>query len=171
MTICRLGYTRHSKGPDVGLFPCPSSGDRVLHLRGGNPHRPHTSAPAGGKDCKPRHFGDTLPPPCLLPKNFAATVLGRCYLMGGFPAPALRFGPEDEDGGFIAQWLAWNLKGRWVTRAGVSILDSLPSLDMPILVLAGGRDGPWASPFFVTLRNPSGKAKGLLESGTREFPA
>ncbi|MGQ9495324.1 MAG: alpha/beta fold hydrolase [Thermoanaerobaculaceae bacterium] len=79
-------------------------------------------------------------------KALTLFALGLCYFLGRFPARALRFGPEDEDGGIMAQWLAWNLKGRWLSRSGVSILDSLPNLKMPVLVVAGSGDWLWAPP-------------------------
>lgn len=69
-----------------------------------------------------------------------------CRRLGRFPARFLRFGPEDEDGGIMAQWLEWNLAGRWVTKAGVSVLESLPHLAFPLLFVAGAGDWLWSPP-------------------------
>lgn len=69
-----------------------------------------------------------------------------CHHLDRFPARFLRFGPEDEDGGIMAQWLQWNLNGAWVTRGGVSVLPHLPSLTFPLLVVAGAGDWLWSPP-------------------------
>ncbi|MFZ5804679.1 MAG: alpha/beta fold hydrolase [Acidobacteriota bacterium] len=69
-----------------------------------------------------------------------------CHLLGRFPARFLRLGPEDEDGGIMAQWLEWNLTGAWVTRGGVSVLSHLPSLSFPVLLVAGAGDWLWSPP-------------------------
>lgn len=102
-------------------------------------------------------------------KALALFALGLCSLLGRFPARALRLGPEDEDGGIMAQWLAWNLKGRWVTRSGVSILESLPSLGMPVLVAAGSGDWLWAPPSlcFQLYETIPAKQKAFWEVGPK----
>lgn len=69
-----------------------------------------------------------------------------CHLLGRFPARFLRFGPEDEDGGIMAQWLGWNLTGAWVTREGFSVLAHLPELSFPLLLVAGAGDWLWSPP-------------------------
>jgi len=69
-----------------------------------------------------------------------------CHKLGRFPARALRFGPEDEDGGIMGQWLAWNIQGRWVTEDGLVVLERLPELTMPVLLVAGSGDWLWSPP-------------------------
>ncbi|MGC8915829.1 MAG: alpha/beta fold hydrolase [Thermoanaerobaculum sp.] len=69
-----------------------------------------------------------------------------CRRTGRFPARFLRFGPEDEDGGIMGQWLCWNLAGGWVTTDGTDILGSLPPLPFPVLFVAGAGDWLWSPP-------------------------
>lgn len=69
-----------------------------------------------------------------------------CHRFGRFPARFLRFGPEDEDGGIMAQWLQWNLNGAWVTREGLSVFAHLPTLSFPLLLVAGAGDWLWSPP-------------------------
>ncbi len=69
-----------------------------------------------------------------------------CHHCGRFPARFLHFGPEDEDGGIMAQWLQWNLNGAWVTREGLSVLSHLPKLSFPLLLVAGAGDWLWSPP-------------------------
>jgi len=71
-----------------------------------------------------------------------------CRWLGRFPARTLGFGPEDEDGGVMGQWLRWNIQGRWVTKDGVVVLERLPELRMPILAVAGSGDWLWSPPDF-----------------------
>jgi predicted alpha/beta hydrolase len=88
------------------------------------------------------------PAPHLAGFGRAAPQLGLafCQRLGRFPARKLGFGPEDEDGGIMGQWLRWNLRGQWVTQEGLDVLKSLPELDFPVLLVAGQGDWLWSPP-------------------------
>lgn len=66
--------------------------------------------------------------------------------LGRFPARALRFGGEDEAALMFGQWMAWNIHGRWLSRAGFDYLESLQRVRTPYLAVAGGRDWLFSPP-------------------------
>jgi predicted alpha/beta hydrolase len=88
------------------------------------------------------------PAPKLGLRRAALARLGRdlATAIGRFPARILRFGPEDEPGGIFAQWMRWNLDGRWVGRDGFDYTARLPDLTMPALFVAGAGDRTFAPP-------------------------
>jgi len=65
---------------------------------------------------------------------------GITRLLGRFPARALGIGPEDELPGIMSQWLAWNVRGRWVGADGTDYLANARRIDVPVLAIAGGGD-------------------------------
>jgi hypothetical protein len=67
-------------------------------------------------------------------------------LLGRFPARLLRLGPEDELPGVMAQWMAWNLEGRWIGDEGTDYVERLAGLDLPILGMSGAGDTVFAPP-------------------------
>jgi predicted alpha/beta hydrolase len=67
-------------------------------------------------------------------------------LLGRFPARLLRLGPEDELPGVMAQWMAWNLEGRWIGDEGTDYVERLAALDLPILGMSGAGDTVFAPP-------------------------
>lgn len=75
-----------------------------------------------------------------------ALAVAASRLLGRFPARFLRLGPEDEVGGVMAEWMGWNLAGRWTGPRGEDWWSSLVGLDLPVLAMAGEGDRLWAPP-------------------------
>lgn len=75
-----------------------------------------------------------------------ALAVGASRLLGRFPARALRMGPEDEVGAVMAEWMGWNLAGRWTGPGGEDWWSPLERLDPPVLAMAGEADRLWAPP-------------------------
>lgn len=75
----------------------------------------------------------------------AAVMIGLARGLGRFPARALGIGSEDEAVGILADWLAWNLRGRWVGRDDYDYWAALRELRVPYLAVAGASD-IWAPP-------------------------
>ncbi len=63
-----------------------------------------------------------------------------------FPARRLKLGPEDELGGVMAQWMSWNITGRWIGSDGVDYGAGIGNLTVPMLMIAAERDHMWAPP-------------------------
>jgi pimeloyl-ACP methyl ester carboxylesterase len=82
------------------------------------------------------------PGPVMRPlrRGFALLIIGICRVMGRFPARALRFGSEDEAALVLAEWMGWNVRGRWVGRDGTDYLARLHSMRAPLLAVAGAAD-------------------------------
>jgi predicted alpha/beta hydrolase len=70
----------------------------------------------------------------------AAIGYGITRLCGRFPARALGIGPEDEHPGIMAQWMAWNVRGRWIGADGTDYLAHARRVTVPVLALAGAGD-------------------------------
>jgi predicted alpha/beta hydrolase len=66
--------------------------------------------------------------------------------LSAFPARLLGLGPEDELPGVMAQWMGWNLSGRWTGRDGTDYAAALRAVDLPLLFLAGAGDSRFAPP-------------------------
>jgi pimeloyl-ACP methyl ester carboxylesterase len=56
------------------------------------------------------------------------------------PGHWLGIGPEPEEALLMRQWCRWNLSGVFASRDGFDYLAALPSVDVPVLGLAGSRD-------------------------------
>lgn len=76
----------------------------------------------------------------------AAAGLTMTRLLGRFPARALGIGPEDEHPGIFAQWMRWNLRGRWLGDDGTDYFGLARRVSAPALALAGGGDRLIAPP-------------------------
>jgi oxygen-independent coproporphyrinogen-3 oxidase len=66
--------------------------------------------------------------------------------LGRFPARSLRFGNEDEAAEIIAEWMEWNVRGRWLGMDGFDYFAGLAALSTPYLGVAGGADRIFAPP-------------------------
>jgi hypothetical protein len=117
------------------------------------------------------------PAPHLAGFRRAAAQLGLafCQRLGRFPARKLGFAPEDEDGGIMGQWLRWNLRGQWVTQEDLDVLESLPELDFPVLLVAGQGDWLWCPSLWGAGRAPPTRprpsAPASVLGGSRAHPA
>jgi hypothetical protein len=67
-------------------------------------------------------------------------------LLGRFPARSLRFGNEDEAAEIIAEWMEWNVRGRWLGMDGFDYFAGLAALSTPYLGVASGADWIFAPP-------------------------
>ena len=76
----------------------------------------------------------------------AAVMIALARALGRFPARALGVGSEDEGAELLADWLDWNVKGRWVGRDGYDYWEALRTLRTPYLAVAGADDTLWAPP-------------------------
>jgi predicted alpha/beta hydrolase len=76
-------------------------------------------------------------------------VLLGSTLLDRFPARLVGLGPEDELGGVMAQWMTWNLRGRWTGDDGTDYEERLRALALPALFIAGGGDRVEAPPAAV----------------------
>lgn len=81
-----------------------------------------------------------------LRRVLARTTVAICHGLGRFPARALRMGPEDEAALILAEWMEWNVRGRWVGADGFDYLAALRHLPTPVLALAGEGDHLFAPP-------------------------
>jgi len=66
--------------------------------------------------------------------------------LGRFPARALGLGGEDEVGGVMAEWMGWNVAGRWRWPGGPDLLDAISPSPFPVLVATGSGDRLFAPP-------------------------
>jgi predicted alpha/beta hydrolase len=78
--------------------------------------------------------------PGFLHVPLAAIGYGITHLFGRFPARALRIGPEDEHPGIMGQWMAWNVRGRWVGEDGTDFLAQAERIEVPALAIAAPGD-------------------------------
>jgi oxygen-independent coproporphyrinogen-3 oxidase len=76
----------------------------------------------------------------------AALMIALARALGRFPARATGVGAEDEAAELLADWLAWNVRGRWVGRDGYDYWHALRTLRAPYLAVAGERDRWFAPP-------------------------
>jgi pimeloyl-ACP methyl ester carboxylesterase len=82
-----------------------------------------------------------------LPRRaFALLTIAICRVLGRFPSRALRFGSEDEAALVLADWMAWNVRGRWLGRDGFDYLAALQAMRTPFLAVAGEGDRLFAPP-------------------------
>jgi predicted alpha/beta hydrolase len=80
-------------------------------------------------------------------RRFAARAIRlAARSLSAFPARLLRLGPEDELPGVMAQWMDWNLSGRWTGRDGTDYAAALGDVDLPLLFIAGRGDHRFAPP-------------------------
>jgi pimeloyl-ACP methyl ester carboxylesterase len=88
------------------------------------------------------------PVPWLQPWRGALAWLIRLlsHALGRFPARILRLGPEDELEGVMAQWMSWQLAGRWTGDDGTDYEAGLRSLNLPLLAVAATADRFFAPP-------------------------
>lgn len=82
----------------------------------------------------------------LLQYPMAAAGLTVTRLLGRFPARLLRIGPEDEHPEIFAQWMRWNLRGRWLGDDGTDYYANARRITAPVLAVAGGGDWLIAPP-------------------------
>ena len=87
----------------------------------------------------PRHLGPVR-------WSLAAAAIGLSRALGWFPARALGFGSENEAAGILAEWMRWNVRGRWVGSDGFDYFAALASVNVPYLAVAGARDRVFAPP-------------------------
>jgi oxygen-independent coproporphyrinogen-3 oxidase len=76
----------------------------------------------------------------------AAAMIGLARAVGRFPARALGVGSEDEAADILADWLAWNVRGRWLGRDGYDYWTALRAVAQPYLAVAGASDRLFAPP-------------------------
>ncbi|MBI4409835.1 MAG: alpha/beta fold hydrolase [Gemmatimonadetes bacterium] len=86
------------------------------------------------------------PAPWLQPWRglLARSIRLASLLLGRFPARALGLGPEDELPGVMAQWMSWNIDGRWRGDDGADYAARLRDVRVPFLAIAGAGDRYWA---------------------------
>jgi predicted alpha/beta hydrolase len=89
------------------------------------------------------------PVPWLQPWRGAGARIIRVIskLLGHFPARLFRLGPEDELEGVMAQWMDWQIAGRWIGKDGTDYGAALGALDLPLLTIAGTGDRFFAPPY------------------------
>lgn len=61
-------------------------------------------------------------------------------LLGRTPQRLVPIGPEGEPTLLLVQWCKWNLSGQWKGADGFDYLKALEQVNVPSLVIAGGRD-------------------------------
>lgn len=123
-----LAWLGHSSGGAVGLCAATraSAGDRVDAIVAfGTPGPLRMSAA--------RRTGARL-------------MIGIARTLGRFPSRALRLGSEDEAAGILADWLEWNVRGRWLGQDGYDYWAALRDLAVPFLGVAGEADRHLAPP-------------------------
>jgi predicted alpha/beta hydrolase len=88
------------------------------------------------------------PLPWLQPlrRVFAHAIRLLSLAAGRFPARLLGIGPEDELARVMAQWMTWNLRGRWRGDDGTDYGARLRDVRVPVLAMAGAGDRLWAPP-------------------------
>jgi len=79
-------------------------------------------------------------------RTLAAATMAVSRVLGRFPARSLRFGNEDEAAEVIAEWMEWNVRGRWLGMDGFDYFAGLAALSTPYLGVAGGADWIFAPP-------------------------
>jgi predicted alpha/beta hydrolase len=99
----------------------------------------------------------------ILQYPMAAAGLVVTRLMGRFPARLLGIGPEDEHPGIFAQWMKWNLRGRWHGSDGTDYYANARRIAVPVLGIAGGGDWLIAPPELCR------DLLGATSSGDRTF--
>ncbi len=70
----------------------------------------------------------------------AAATIGTARALGRFPARALGMGSEDEAARILADWMGWNVRGRWVGADGFDYFAALAGVGTPYLGVAGAAD-------------------------------
>jgi oxygen-independent coproporphyrinogen-3 oxidase len=73
----------------------------------------------------------------MMRRALAAVAFATSRTLGVFPAPLFGMGPESEAGRILADWMRWNLSGRWVGQDGFDYFDALTGLASPLLSVAG----------------------------------
>ena len=73
-------------------------------------------------------------------RGFAAIAAATGRALGTFPARWLGMGSENEAGRIIADWMTWNITGRWVGQDGFDYFNALSSVVSPFLSVTGGAD-------------------------------
>lgn len=81
-----------------------------------------------------------------LRRMLAASTIALSRGLGRFPARSLHFGNEDEASGIIAEWMEWNVRGRWRGTDGFDYFGGLAAVTTPYLGVAGGADRIFAPP-------------------------
>ena len=81
-----------------------------------------------------------------LRRLLALSTIAICHALGRFPARAFRMGPEDEAALVLAEWMEWNLRGRWVGAGDFDYLAALRHTRTPVLAVAGQGDHVFAPP-------------------------
>ena len=61
-------------------------------------------------------------------------------------AHGVQRGNEDEAAEIIAEWMEWNVRGRWLGVDGFDYFAGLAALNIPYLGVAGGADWIFAPP-------------------------
>jgi alpha-beta hydrolase superfamily lysophospholipase len=79
-------------------------------------------------------------------RTLAAATMAMSRALGHFPARRFRFGNEDEAAEIIAEWMEWNVRGRWRGTDGFDYFAGLAALSIPYLGVAGGADWIFAPP-------------------------
>src|SRR5712691_4731748 len=101
-------------------------------------------------------------------RSLAAATMAVSRLLGRFPARSLRLGNEDEAAEIIAEWMEWNVRGRWLGTDGFDYFAGLAALSTPYLGVAGGADWIFAPPKAcqqVVERVGTGRKKLVIEPG------
>jgi pimeloyl-ACP methyl ester carboxylesterase len=75
-----------------------------------------------------------------LRRLLALGTITLCRTLGRFPARALRMGSEDEAALILSEWMAWNVRGRWLGADGFDYLAALEQAPTPVLAVAGESD-------------------------------
>ncbi len=92
-------------------------------------------------------FGTPGPAPMgPVRRALAGGTIAIARALGRFPARALGLGPEDEGAGVVAEWMAWNLRGRWMGNDGFDYFAALAGVRTPLLAVAGEGDTIFAPP-------------------------
>lgn len=123
-----LAWLGHSSGGAVGLCaavraPAADRVDAIVAFGTPGPLKMHPAHRAG-----------------------AAVMIAVARALGRFPSRALGLGSEDEAAGILADWLEWNVRGRWLGRDGYDYWAALRDLAVPFLAVAGAADRHLAPP-------------------------
>lgn len=79
-------------------------------------------------------------------RTLAAATMAVARALGRFPARGFKVGNEDEAAEIIAEWMEWNVRGRWLGTDGFDYFAGLAALSTPYLGVAGSRDRIFAPP-------------------------
>jgi pimeloyl-ACP methyl ester carboxylesterase len=79
-----------------------------------------------------------------LRRLLALGTIALCRTLGRFPARALRMGSEDEPALVLSEWMAWNVRGRWLGADRFDYLAALEHGQTPVLAVAGESDRMFA---------------------------